>query len=317
MHHEKLRLAMRTTVTLIALLGLNTIAHAGYGNLIELKIANGDSKAAKFQITPGNCAFIQEPLKLELTAGQAMRIGFTHDPGSRCDGVSGAFELTIEGNNLKTYFLFNENGPLWLEPNPPTTAYVGKQFTRLGGGSQGGGEFLWESLASPKLTADKPQGSWEHICSQFCEITLKQEITSSSSTDKTTSQETTTALAIALEAGIEFSGASAKTSVTASQEQKLGSSLSQSISSGKLQGKEQKIGLTADQMEEKDIFAIWQWLVTTRLSDGTSTNLTTVMYTCTPDSNPPTYLPGSDQDIKACRKKAPAAAATAPAQQPQ
>ncbi len=89
---------------------------------------NRETKQAEFTIVPGNCAFFQIPLKHTLLPGRAMRMGFTHDPGSRCDGVSGQFAIQVDANHLKTCFLLNENGPLWLDPNPPTTAHVGKQF---------------------------------------------------------------------------------------------------------------------------------------------------------------------------------------------
>ncbi len=50
-------------------------------------------------------------------------------------------------------------------------------------------------------------------------MSIRNEVSTSTSTDKTSLQETTRAISVALEDGVEFEGFSAKTTVTASEEQ--------------------------------------------------------------------------------------------------
>lgn len=117
-------------------------AWAGYGNRIDMTIQNGDSRPAKFTVTPGNCANLKPETKV-LQPGERMKIAFTHDPGSRCDGRSGMFDVRVNDNDRSSYFGFNESGPLW--PASTSLSLPGRQFVRVGGGPEGGGEYLWES----------------------------------------------------------------------------------------------------------------------------------------------------------------------------
>ncbi len=155
------------------------------------------------------------------------------------------------------------------------------------------------------------------LCQQFCKQTLKIELTSSSSTERTTSQETTPAVAVALEAGVEFGPAAASVSVTASEEQRVGSSLSESLASGTLESEEDTVELSRQEMQEPDTIAVWRWIVTTPMNDGSSANLKSIWYTCTSDANPTSYLPGSTEDRYACRAKPGNATAVQPTQQQQ
>jgi hypothetical protein len=288
----------------LAAAGAGTAAWAGYGNAIELKLANGDKRVpVTMTLSFGNCAFYQGPATITVNPGDFYRIGFVHDPASRCNSQSGSLVIGVNGNTRKAYFVFNESGPLWLDTRPPAPPLVGR-FSRIGNGSDNGGEFLWESPTMFVLAGvGKPKGRWALVCQQFCDVTIRNEISSSSSTEKTAMQETTKAISVALEAGVEFEAFSAKTSVTASQEQKLGSSMSQMTSTGMLEAREQKIGFTQEQMTALNLFGVWQWTVTTSLNDGSASVFKTTMFTCTPDGESPRYLPGSAQDLAACRAK--------------
>lgn len=141
-------------LALFALLGWGNGAWAGYGKRIELNIQNGDTRPARFTATPGNCAFFQ-PVTKTLQPGERMKIAFTHDPGSRCDDRSGMFDVRVNDSPRTSYFAFNESGPLW--PASSSQSVPGRQFTRLGGGPEGGGEFLWES--APGAPAPAPDAA--------------------------------------------------------------------------------------------------------------------------------------------------------------
>lgn len=296
----------KTWLSLVALAPLvaSPGAWAGYGNLVELQLVNGDPKnAVNLTISQGSCAFYRGPATLNIQAGQSYRIGVTHDPSGSCNSYAGNLIIGLAGSNLKAYFAVNENGPMYIDPRPPTTALVGT-FSRVGGGSQGGGEFRWVLPVLKRLAAvGKPKGRWDRMCSHFCNMTIRNEVTTSTSTDKTSMQETTRAISVALEGGVEFEGFSAKTTVTANEEQKLGSSLSQMTASGTVEAREQKVGYSDKQMLALNIFSIWQWQVTTVLNDGNSSLFKTNMYTCTRDGNPPRYLPNSLKDQAACKKQ--------------
>lgn len=163
---------------------------------------------------------------------------------------------------------------------------------------------MGDLIPKPKITASKPVGSWERVCQQFCNVVLKHELrdTSTNATEK--SRETRNAISVALEAGVEFPGAgSAKTTVTASQERTIGSKMSIELSKESSEGIETTVALSPEQMAAADIFAVWQWVATTKLSNGGRFKIKTVQFTCTSDSNTPKYLPGTKEDIDSCRGK--------------
>jgi hypothetical protein len=119
------------------------------------------------------------------------------------------------------------------------------------------------------------------------------------------SSETTRALSVSLESGINFGGAGGATATaTASLEDKVGHSMSQELSSQSSTGKETKVAFTADEMEARRVFAVWQWVATSELSTGQEIEVKSLDYSCTPDAKAPQYLPGSQEDLVACQKKA-------------
>ena len=237
---------------------------------------------------------------------------FNHNPSSSCDGDPGYFEIRVEYNQLQTGFIYWENGPLEARTDLPPPAYVFKTFSRLGNGPQGAGEYLWVTTPTPKTLA-KPTGYWLHMCQPACKGTATAEMTSSKNNETSQSVETTQAISLTLEAGIELKGFSANSSVTASATETLAHSLSQSISSGRLEGTVIEFGVSPEVALANNIFAIWRWIVDTPQPDGASYTFLTGKFTCTPDGNPPDYLPGSDQDLKACKTPSPAPATPGPA----
>ena len=53
-------------------------------------------------------------------------------------------------------------------------------------------------------------------------------------------------------------------------------------------------------MREDNVFAFWQWVATTELSNGEMILIKTDMISCTADGVPPNYLPGSKEDVGSC-----------------
>jgi hypothetical protein len=154
----------------------------------------------------------------------------------------------------------------------------------------------------PVVIASKAVGSWAFLCQGICNDTVSREITNTTTNEKSQSRETTQAISIALEAGVDFpGGASAKTTVTASQEKKVEHSMSQSISRGETNTKTKTVIFSPEQMRDLGIFAVWQWIASTQMSTGSQIIVTTNKTSCTADGNPPTYLPGAREDIEACR----------------
>jgi hypothetical protein len=165
-------------------------------------------------------------------------------------------------------------------------------------------EAMGDLFPKPEITASKPVGSWKKVCQQFCDVLLRQELRNAKTNETVESRETKNAISVALEAGVEFPGAgSAKTTVTTSQERTVGSSMSTELSEESSEGKEVKVALDLETMAANDLFAVWQWVATTKLSSGEQLIIKTVQFTCTPGSDPPKYLPGSEADIRACRTK--------------
>jgi len=130
---------------------------------------------------------------------------------------------------------------------------------------------------------------------------VSKEITNTTTNEKSQSRETTQAISIALEGGVDFPGGAAKTTMTASQEKKVGHSMSQSISRGETNTKGKTIIFTPEQMRDLGIFSVWQWVASTQMSTGSQIIVTTDKISCSADGNPPTYLPGAREDIEACR----------------
>ncbi len=144
-------------------------------------------------------------------------------------------------------------------------------------------------------------GAWEHLCQQFCDVLLTTEIKTTKGDTIEMTQETKDSLTHALEVGVEFSGVKAGGSISKTQEQTVGSNMAKSVSEEKTVGNEKKVALTLEQMKAHDLFAVWQWKGTTEMSDGSHYVVYSAMFTCTPDGNPPNYLPGSKEDLVACK----------------
>jgi hypothetical protein len=237
-----------------------------------------------------------------IAPGSQVTISVYRDQGSSCDGDQGEFIVELfEGGATEpelVYFEFSNGGELLLRDKP--NAYVGS-LTRNADGS-----YTWET--TPKIvTASRPVGSWVSLCENFCDRTLRTELVEGSERSTSVSSEKKTAFTKSLEAGVEFDiGFSAKGSISHSQEETLGRSMSEMYSSSQAKSDETRVSMTIEQMEANDVFAVWQWEVRSELSSGSSVVLVTTKFACTPDGNPPQFLPGSTEAIASCRRKPPA-----------
>ncbi|WAP67090.1 hypothetical protein [Jiella pelagia] len=162
--------------------------------------------------------------------------------------------------------------------------------------------YVWRIHDRPDITAGKATGTWIKVCQQLCNKLFKTEIVNTSTNRTETSTEVRNAVSATLETGVELGAFSAGGSVTAETEKTTGTTMSQELSTSSMTGSETTVNLSREEMEDIDVFAVWQWVATTRLSNGNDIVLTTVQYTCTPDARMPRYLPGSRDDIQACRK---------------
>jgi len=66
----------------------------------------------------------------------------------------------------------------------------------------------------------------------------------------------------------------------------------ESIARGETHTKAKTVAYSPEQRRDLGIFAVWQWVATTRLSTNEPILATTDKVTCTPNANSPTCLPG-------------------------
>lgn len=221
------------------------------------------------------------------------------DQGSACDGEGGHFQLTFSpkiGIKAVEAFIFSNDGALWV--TPIANHYPGNLVFNSDG------SYTYTTVAREQLIASKPQGSWDKLCAGNCNEQYSEQITNETGTETTVSEETKSAISVALEAGIEFEGVgSAKTTVTASLEKSIGKSMSNRVMRSESKTKVKNVVYTPEQMSTFNIHAVWQWIAKTKLSNGQSYILRTEEITCTPDGIEPSYLPGSKEHIGACTGK--------------
>ena len=87
---------------------------------------------------------------------------------------------------------------------------------------------------------------------------------------------------------------------TGGMEQSIARTMNESISRGEIYADTNNYTYTPEQMQPLNIFAIWRFVATTKLINGTMITISTNEFTCTSDANPPMYLPGSSRDKGTC-----------------
>jgi len=233
-----------------------------------------------------------------LAPGDQITIRIARVQGHGCNGEQGRFGLLFapsDGPREREYFNFNNGGGMVISPFP--NSYPGELSPKAQDES-----YTYTTWQRPVVKAGKLSGSWVNICQQVCDEEIRTEVTNSQTNETIDSQETVSAISVSLEAGMDFpGGANAKSTITGSQEQRASSSLRQEVSTGTSKSRTSKVAFSLEQMKENNIFTVWQWTATTRMSSGEQILIKSVVYTCTPNSVAPNYLPGSPQDLQACR----------------
>lgn len=303
---------------------LSPPAHAGYGHWLELSITNPDTTAPfSFRIGAVSCLHTQ-PMPHSVTVTQGKRytippgkrvvLGFNHDPGSRCDGAPADFSITF-GTDSIVYFRAFENGEVTLnsEGYRGEKPYVGQPLSRDGFGNSEGGRWDWQ----PKLPPDKlgkAAGHWVNRCPDVCsEVQITTGISSSDTSSKQSTSERATMMSTTAQAGIEFPGASASVSVTASEEMRVGSAIGREISTSRSSQVTQTFPKPAGWNN------LWQWVVVmTKLRSREELTYESTKFTCTMTDAAPGYLPESAASRAGnCLSPPPGAAALRPSAQPE
>ena len=233
--------------------------------------------------------------------GAQVKMFLSRKQGHNCDGEQGQFEIVFDpGVGLKKiqHFDFSNEGELQLTTRANTypgalarTAY--KVFT-------------YTTFKTPEIKVSGPAvGSWRLICEQICNRTLTEQKSKEHNSTTRLTEETTHRIATSLEAGVAMEEVgSVKTTIESSLEKKIGREMSQSYTAGETNIDTSNYTFTQEQMRDFNIFAVWQWVATTPLSDGQQILVASNKFTCTPDAATPTYYPGSEKDLTACRTSA-------------
>lgn len=288
--------------TALALPSSSALAYS----IFNFYVSNIDSKPVTITLRAGNCynGSMPDGERTKLPPGGFMVITVKRDQGSNCDGEAGVFNLEFDppdADGRKTArFEFSNDGGMWL--GNIANKYPGTLSPR-----NQVGNYVYTtvpSVVTPAVTPiGKAKGYWSFVGQGLVDQTVKYEVTNQTSTDKTVSNETKQSIAAALEAGVEAGPFSVKATLTATEERTVGHSMSIGLMNSITQSTEIKIAMTNTEMNEANVFAIWQWVAEVPMSDGSRMLIKTSMITGTPDANPPTYLPGSPEDIASLKPR--------------
>jgi hypothetical protein len=157
--------------------------------------------------------------------------------------------------------------------------------------------------AKVKVTASRPVAKWVQICNKTCNIEIEETVTVGESTEKVNSSSETEALSVSIGFGVEFPGGSASAEATSSFESTSTQQFSRAISSESSTAKKRTVAFTAEELGKFNIDSVWQWVAESTLSNGKKVLIRSLNTTCRPDSNPPTYMPGSPEDEGSCRRE--------------
>jgi hypothetical protein len=268
-----------------------------------LILKNPDTRTVRvtLQTDDSNCYEGSPPLGevMELPPGGQYRMNLSRVQGHGCNGRQGEFTLQFNPappNRSQQHFDFSNDDSLNLTGGRPNV-YPGT----LSGKNPGDRSYTYTLYKPAAIIAGKAVGSWRNVCQQICNNSTAISKSITKTTERTESEDVTRAVSVSLEAGVEFEGMSASTSVTMSEEKRIGRSMSQSLARGETFSDTRNYVFTPEQMRDFNIFAVWQWVARTTLSDGSTFTVGSNEVTCTRDARPPTYLPGSPEDLKACR----------------
>jgi hypothetical protein len=123
-------------------------------------------------------------------------------------------------------------------------------------------------------------------------MTISETVTDANEKTNTVSQETKTAIAVKMTAGMEFPGiGSGSVEVDVSQEKSQSKSFAETVSRSKSRTESHSFSMDLIRMRELGIVAIWQWVAKATMEDGREILIETPTYTYTSDSKMPSYFP--------------------------
>lgn len=269
------------------------------GTVIPFHIKNVDHRTVTITFIEKHCwegSIINGQVTV-LAPNEQLDIRVLRRQGHGCDGDNGSFRLVFSpkiGDYESVEFNFTNDGSLWIPGNIPNV-YPGKLEPRATDGS-----YTFKTFATEKLKAGKVSGSWELVCQGNCNKEVWSEVTNESSKEKILTAETKKAISVSLESGMDFKFGSASVNVTASLEEMNSQTISETVMNSTTKGEKNTFYYTPEQMRDLKIFAVWQWVGRTTMSDNSVILIKTDKFTCTSDAFSPKYVPGSPVDIGSC-----------------
>jgi len=297
MTHAMLTIAKTGTAALVIIISQPAVA------AFPLRIFNTDSQPITITISNENynCYEGDPPIGNSFNnvqPGEYKTIMLSRVQGHGCDGRQGEFELVFSpGYNGYTvqHFDFDNDGGLELSSGHPNV-YPGR-LTRSPDGS-----YTYFTARHAEITASAPAAGWALICQSICARSISYQLITTRSTEKRTSEQTRTAIEAALKSSLKFEGVGGiEGSLKTTRERTIGAEMAETLSRAESNTDTFTFNFDSSQMKAPNIFAVWQWTATTKLSDGNVATVRSNKFTCTPDGQAPNYFPGSAEDVRACR----------------
>ncbi len=299
---------MKNSVLLAAIAGVSITAWSpnAFADAFDLYVKNIDHQPVTVTLSgENNNCFETDAKQLgevfeNVAPGKQVLIHAWKKGGHGCNGVQGEFELVFNpGAGVKTtqHFDYDSDGNLELTNGPGhENPYPGK-FT-----DNGNHRYTYTTFEIPVVTAvGAPIGSWKLICEQLCNQSASHQIVKEHDTRRTFSDATTRSITASLESGLEIKDVGGiKGKIETAEAHTVGREMAEEFRNSETQIDTNNYVVTLEQMKAFNVFAIWQWIATTHLSDSTQILIGSNKFTCTSDGREPAYLPGSKDDIGAC-----------------
>jgi hypothetical protein len=276
---------------------------------INLFIKNGDTQPVTVTLKTDNYNCYESDQTIlgqiwKIPPGSQVKMFFWRVGGHGCNGRQGEFELEFNPSvdeKKVTHFDYDSHGGLEVSSGH-ANIYPG---TLVPKSPQDEGDktytYVTHRLHEP-ITAGKSVGHWTAICENICNYQHVHTVDTTSTTTKTYTDEEKKSITSSLESKMEFEGiGSLKGTITTETARTIGKQMSVSFQRGETYSDVDNYVFTPEQMRDLKVYAIWQWVADTYLSNSEVATLRSRSFTCTPDANPPQYLPGSPEALKACR----------------
>lgn len=226
-----------------------------------------------------------------------IEIVYSRKMGHGCDGEQGWFNLKFEPG------LSKHKKNQWFHFNSDEVLAMNNHANKIGGNLNwlaGFNVYFYSTPRVERLTAGPVKGYWELLCTNNCNFSVTSGVTNLTIRTTEVSNETKKAISLSIETGMEYGGASAKYSLTGSLEESIKNTMINTLSVSKSESNTKNVVFTPKTMGDNNIYAVWQWVGKTTMSDGSVILLKTREYTCTSDRITPDYVPGDAKDIGSC-----------------